>query len=67
MYIATTAARIRSGRLLSESWKTFAVPWNPPWIELGGASSAIALVIAVSASESAMPGARLKEIVDATN
>src|SRR6218665_967230 len=67
MYMATVAARTRIGRVESESRKSFAVPWNEPWIELGTPSSAIFARIASSASESETPAGRLNDTVEATN
>ena len=50
---------------LSDSWNTCAVPWNPVEIVAGRLESRSIAWIAVTASPSAKPGARLNEIVTA--
>ena len=58
---------MRKGWLSSEAWNILAVPWKPPWTELGTPISPMARRIASSASDKVFPGARLKESVVATN
>ena len=56
---AKMAARIRMPCPLSESWNTCAVPWKPVEIVAGRLESRSMPWIAVTASPSAKPGARL--------
>ena len=53
--------------VLRDCWKVCATPWNDPWIEVGMPIWRIARSTDGVASPSDFPGARLKEIVLATN
>ncbi len=49
--------------LLVDCWNAWAVPWNDPCAVCGRLSSRCVCWITLTASESAMPGSRLNEIV----
>ena len=61
------AAAISSGVELSDDWKAWAVPWNEPSSVIGVLSSACTCWMRSTASPSAVPGARLNEMVTAGN
>src|SRR6266567_440094 len=63
MYTVRIAARIRIGWFESELWKACAVPWKLPRMEAGMFICRSAAWILVTASPSAMPGARLNDSV----
>ncbi|MNN63428.1 hypothetical protein D3C81_1788070 [compost metagenome] len=62
-----SAARIRIGWLLSESWNALAPPWKLARSVSGTPMRAISRLIASVACDSEVPSARLNEIVDAAN
>ncbi len=67
MYTTSSAATIRSGRVFSDDWNACAVPWKVPEIESGMWMEAVTFWIALTASPSATPGARLNDSVTAGN
>src|SRR5215469_2855936 len=62
-----SAARISTGSLAREFRKAAAVPSNVAWMLAGMLSSALASLMALTASPRAAPGAKLKETVTAGN
>ena len=62
-----SAARISHGWLASEAWNTRALPWNVPRTVVGTPIRASVSSTARVACDSETSGARLNEIVDATN
>src|SRR5262252_9195666 len=67
MYMVTIAAMIRNRVLLSDDWNASAAPWNFVSALIGMPISRCAARIALTASPSDAPGARLNEIVAAGN
>jgi hypothetical protein len=63
IYTAISAAAIRIGSLARDCWKTCAVPWKVPWMEPGTPISVMVRLMAATPVLSAIPGARLKEMV----
>ena len=63
MYIVMTAARIRNSWFDSDAWNASAAPWKRVWNDAGRPMSCSAAAIALTASPSDAPGARLNEIV----
>jgi len=63
MYTVTIAAMIRNSSLARVAWKASAVPWKAVMTLAGMPISASALRMALTASPSAAPAARLNDTV----
>src|SRR5947199_907669 len=61
------AARMSHASLASDASKARAVPWNSAWMAAGRPTSNLAWSIALTASPSDTPGARLNDTVTAEN